>query len=328
MRWAPASKVPPTVFVADCASGVAEQVKGWARAGLDSIHIQVFDTARQLLRRMEYQRPDLLVLDVTFPQFDGWTALRSERLRGTPVVLISPDTLPGARLTTEALLGGARDYIIRRGSGARAHLATSLSRFVATARRTLDAQRGSRDADQKLPRWTHLQLREEGGGRTAAPNGPQPARDEQATLVLATPRNLPRLVAAAERLADSCAGPVILGIPQPQRFSRALRELLTRRWNRPVLDLRDGERLRPGQWRLLPGRALLKPNSGNARYGLQPNRLSDAERAIGRQLELLAGAGSALRVLLCEPLSGGVTPGIAVGRGPSAPGLENAGGVA
>ncbi|MFC1572834.1 response regulator, partial [Candidatus Eisenbacteria bacterium] len=92
--------------------------------------MHTFSTARELRRRLEYQQPDLLVLDAGLPRFDGLTALRTLDAGRLGIILLSSDTLTGARVTVEALFAGARDYIIKRGAAPVARLAIKRHRFM------------------------------------------------------------------------------------------------------------------------------------------------------------------------------------------------------
>jgi two-component system chemotaxis response regulator CheB len=59
--------------------------------------------------------PDLILLDVEMPVMDGLVTLRQLRARGhrMPVIMCSSLTQRGARVTIEALAGGASDYVAK-----------------------------------------------------------------------------------------------------------------------------------------------------------------------------------------------------------------------
>jgi DNA-binding response OmpR family regulator len=69
----------------------------------------------EALRRVEADRPDLVVLDIMMPKMDGFEVLRrmraNEASRQTPVVLLSAKGRPIDRET--GLDTGADDYIVK-----------------------------------------------------------------------------------------------------------------------------------------------------------------------------------------------------------------------
>jgi len=316
-----------TVFLADASMSVASQVQAWAAGSDGFLRMQGFTTARELTRRLAYERPDLLLLDVTLPHFDGLTAIRALKADRIPVVLLSPDTVEGARLVMQALLDGASDYLVKRPRGGAVRLALTRARFFCGIRRLLGThwaaelapclgERGQRaqrlvadGAGESLGMlsggaegWLRIEAGI-GGLRVRGRAEPFDPAGGWCCVALATARSLQRLAHALAPALEHLAGPAYLFVPQPRHFARGLREALSRRWNRPVLELRTGERPRAGQWRLVPGRALLHPVSGAAgvSFEVRANRLVDDGRTTGRQLRLLQGAPPGrLRILLAE----------------------------
>jgi len=67
------------------------------------------------LNAVENLRPDLILLDVEMPVMDGLATLKELRRRGhrMPVIMCSALTQRGARVTLEALAGGASDYVAK-----------------------------------------------------------------------------------------------------------------------------------------------------------------------------------------------------------------------
>lgn len=67
------------------------------------------------LASVETVHPDLVLMDVEMPVMDGLVTLRKLRARGhrVPVVMCSSLTQRGARVTIEALAGGASDYVAK-----------------------------------------------------------------------------------------------------------------------------------------------------------------------------------------------------------------------
>jgi two-component system, chemotaxis family, protein-glutamate methylesterase/glutaminase len=67
------------------------------------------------LSSIQLVRPDLVLLDVEMPVMDGLVTLRELRQRGhnMPVIMCSSLTQSGAKVTIEALAGGASDYVAK-----------------------------------------------------------------------------------------------------------------------------------------------------------------------------------------------------------------------
>jgi chemotaxis response regulator CheB len=245
-----------------------------------------------------------------------------------PVVLLAPDTVEGARITMQALLDGASEYLVKRSRDGETRLTLSRARFFCGVRRLLGThwaaevtpclgergRRGERlipdgsrgDGDGAPTGWLRLDA---GPGRLVVrrPADPLAGAEGWTALAMATSRSLARLARALAPEPERPGGPVVTFTPQSRRFARGLREALSRRWNRPVLELRDGESPRAGQWRLAPGRVLLHVRGDHrpAAFGLAPNRLVDDGRSTVRQLRLLQAARPGqLRILLVERPAG------------------------
>jgi len=67
------------------------------------------------LNSLNALRPDLILLDVEMPVMDGLVTLKELRRRGhkMPVIMCSALTQRGAKVTLEALAGGASDYVTK-----------------------------------------------------------------------------------------------------------------------------------------------------------------------------------------------------------------------
>jgi two-component system, chemotaxis family, protein-glutamate methylesterase/glutaminase len=67
------------------------------------------------LASLRLDQPDLVLLDVEMPVMDGLITLREMRQRGykMPVIMCSSLTQSGAKVTIEALAGGASDYVAK-----------------------------------------------------------------------------------------------------------------------------------------------------------------------------------------------------------------------
>lgn len=73
---------------------------------------------QQGLAEFESLRPDLVLLDIEMPGMNGLEALSGmrSRNRSVPIIMCSTLTMRGARITIEALVRGATDYVTKPGA--------------------------------------------------------------------------------------------------------------------------------------------------------------------------------------------------------------------
>ena len=87
----------------------------------DAPQVTIVGVARdglEALEMIEEVKPDLLTLDVAMPSLDGLGVLREikQRKLGTRAIMVSSLTSEGAKVTTDALLEGAFDFILKPSS--------------------------------------------------------------------------------------------------------------------------------------------------------------------------------------------------------------------
>jgi chemotaxis response regulator CheB len=311
-----------TLFVADPDPAVTRRVRTWLErlpAGqVPQMH--AFHGAKELLRRWGYVRPDLVLIDVHFPGFDVLTALRTVKAGSPPIVILAEDASDNAPACVEGLLAGARDVFIKRGRGEGVRFAGGGRSFV---RRVQELCRGHQPAERdELPfeypgcepppaygasgdgaRWIRL-LPGPDALLLGAAFRDFPGLDRRVVVALASLADSTRL-AGGLLLPDRAGGPLIIRVPHPARFNRALQDALSRRWNRAILELQDKEPLRCGQWRMLPGRSMLiLEKNGAQSYAARqaPNRIADEQRSAAAQIEHLSGAATGSLVVLLTGL--------------------------
>ncbi len=298
-----ALRLTPTlrrVFLVEDAESVAEQVRDWLTPHWK---IELLQSSRQLLRRIDYERPDLILLDLTLPRMDGLTTLRWLRSSDVPVIMICPDTLEGARAAMEALLAGAADCFIKKPLRGREQLA--ITRGQLARRMAQAAAAGGRPAETGHA-WHRLEVGPSGCVAAEGPClDPFPQSPPWVGFALAQTRSAAVLLHAFAQVAGRPPGGMLIGASLPCRFTQALAETATRIWNRPVIELRDGEGLRPGQWRYIPGQHIVVPVPDASLFGclrVVPHRGTDETGALARQLTLLGRHTPArLRLYLLDP---------------------------
>lgn len=293
------------IFVADTTPAIVDQVREWMAYSPDPCEVHGFASGRELLRRLDYQNPDLLISDVNLPQFDALTALRTLRGSRIPVVLTAQDSRDDARLAVEGLLAGAGDVWLKRRRQGSLRLAMGHRPFLRRTASFLRPTSGG-PAIQSSCRWLRLDA-SQGRIQVGCPYSDLLPGRRRLTLAMGSVATTARLFGSL-LLPDQSASPLVVRLPHAANFGPALQEALSRRWNRAVLELEKEEKVRCGQWRLLPGRSLLEVTSngepsdgGGTIAGWSSNRLVDEERSSCAQLERLQDAPpGSLAILLTE----------------------------
>jgi DNA-binding response OmpR family regulator len=101
---------PATILVVDD----ADHIRKLVRKLLEGAGHEVVEAAngRECLQRLYTLKPDLVLLDVSMPDMDGWTALeRIRELTWVPVLMLTASDTPPERV--KGLRGGADDYILK-----------------------------------------------------------------------------------------------------------------------------------------------------------------------------------------------------------------------
>lgn len=186
-------------------------------------------------------KPDLVTLDVEMPEMNGIDALRElkRRMPGVNVVMVSRLTSTGAKVTTDALIEGAFDFILKPSSGSvsdnKATLRTALEERIRAL--TEDSTDSSRDSMSTLqmPSHTHPSTRCEAVVIGSSTGGP----DALARVIPDLPANL--------------RVPVFVVQHMPERFTATLASRLNEASNLEVLEAVDGMRVRSGQVVLAKG---------------------------------------------------------------------------
>ena len=146
----------------------------------------------EALEKIEQLDPDLLTLDVQMPDMDGIQVLREiKRRRLRPkAIMVSSLTSEGAQVTTDALMEGAFDFILKPSS----------SDSAANRQQLRDA------LEEKIAAFREASGRRQGRHRRPAPNRPVAADD----VVEAAPT--PDAACQAVIIGTSTGGPEALKI--------------------------------------------------------------------------------------------------------------------
>jgi two-component system chemotaxis response regulator CheB len=244
-------------------------------AGVDVVGAA--NSGKEALEQLDQLDPDLLTLDVRMPDVDGIAVLKELKRRRsrTKAIMLSGLTAAGAQVTTDALLEGAFDFILKPtgpdAEGNRRALLEALQEKIQAFR---DSQAG------------RAALR-----RTGAPakrgevisRSPQPAAvGQQAEPTEAEPAFRPRHKCDVIVIATSTGGPVALRevLPQlpgdlpvplliiqhmPPQYTHSLAQRLNEASQLEVVEACDGMVLEPGWAFVAPGGRHMKVESVGSR---------------------------------------------------------------
>jgi two-component system chemotaxis response regulator CheB len=109
---------PTTILVVDDSALYRQSIQNVLREFADATIVGVASNGVEALEKIEQLEPDLLTLDVQMPDMDGIQVLREIKRRGLrpAAIMVSSLTAEGAQVTTDALLEGAFDFILKPSS--------------------------------------------------------------------------------------------------------------------------------------------------------------------------------------------------------------------
>jgi two-component system chemotaxis response regulator CheB len=189
-------------------------------------------------------RPDIILLDVEMPIMDGLATLRRLRERGhkMPVIMCSSLTQRGARVTIEALAGGASDYVAKpKGQAGPVEAMQTLARELLPKIAALTA---AEPPVPVLPLAPRLPL----ASRASQPARNQSISSPPTVLVVGVstggPAALDLLLPA---LPENFPLPVLIVQHMPELFTRLLAERLAQRCPLRVSEAAEGDTVGPGR---------------------------------------------------------------------------------
>lgn len=218
--------------------------------------VTVVGTARsgqEALDRIDQLAPDLLTLDVCMPGVDGIDVLRALKNRRSRAraVMVSSLTASGAQVTTDALMEGAFDFILKPGgpdaAANRRALLEALSEKIRVFR---ESQAGRAARRPPLP-----PVRRQPATRSVLSQG-TPGCD---AVVVGTSTGGPvALREVLTRLPGDLPVPVLIVQHMPAQYTHSLAQRLNEVSPLEVVEACDGMTLEPGWAFLAPGGRQMK----------------------------------------------------------------------
>ncbi|MHC5004072.1 MAG: protein-glutamate methylesterase/protein-glutamine glutaminase [Planctomycetota bacterium] len=216
-------------------------VVGVAKDGLDA------------LEKIESLDPDLLTLDVQMPDMDGIGVLREigrRRLR-PKAIMVSSLTSEGAQVTTDALLEGAFDFILKPSGGDPGE----------NRRKLRDALDEKISAFREAHRWRTSRDRRRPEAAVAEPEAPEPATTGAVcrAVCIGTSTGGPvALKTVLPKLPADFPVPVLVVQHMPPQYTQSLAQRLEELCPLHVGEARDGEVAAAGKVLIAPGGRQMK----------------------------------------------------------------------
>ncbi len=236
--------------------------------------VQVVGTAsngRIALGKIEYLKPDFVILDIEMPELGGLEALEQIRLRwpGIGVVIVSGQARNAAEMTVRALARGALDFVAKPAGGQaddnlqqlRKGLSEVLTAFRASRARAADTPSlptapahvaSARAAPDKV-----AQVRLKAGASPAVADIPKQARlssQQVGAIGIAASTGGPQLLMKLiPMLPGDLSVPVFIVQHMPPMFTAELARSLDRNAPLSVCEACDGQIIEPGRAYLAPG---------------------------------------------------------------------------
>ncbi len=214
----------------------------------------------EALQKIEDLDPDLLTLDVQMPGMDGIGVLREmnkRRLR-PKAIMVSSLTSEGAQVTTDALLEGAFDFILKPSGGDAAENHRQLRDAL------VEKINAFREADGRVGRRT----------RRAAPADTTPPDGIacRAVLVGTSTGGPAALKTVLPTLSGDLGVPVLVVQHMPPQYTKSLASRLNELCALEVSEASSGAEARPGRVLIAPGGRHMKLAKRDGRVVV---RLSD-----------------------------------------------------
>ena len=200
------------------------------------------ENGRVALNVIKDTAPDLVTLDVEMPEMDGIATLRALKRRGFggKVLMVSRHTVAGASITTDALLEGAFDFVLKPTGKNPAENRAALHDAFEQKIRALSKSDELADPVVAPPEETAIDL-------------PTSGKSIRAVIIGLSTGGPDSLKKVLPKLSSDLPVPVIVVQHMPPDFTATLAERLNNCSAITVAEAHEGESLRPGSVLIAPG---------------------------------------------------------------------------
>ncbi|HZZ80286.1 MAG TPA: chemotaxis response regulator protein-glutamate methylesterase [Gemmataceae bacterium] len=193
----------------------------------------------EALEMVDTLKPDLLTLDVRMPDIDGIEVLRELRKRrsSAKALMVSSLTASGAQVTTDALLEGAFDFILKPAGG---DACVNRQALHAALVEKIDAMRPSVDVKMAKPARSNSELI-------------QPSARFEAVVIGTSTGGPVALREVLPAFPEDFPLPILIVQHMPAQYTHSLAERLNQMSPLEVVEACDGMTLEAGWAYLAPG---------------------------------------------------------------------------
>jgi two-component system chemotaxis response regulator CheB len=239
---------PTRILIVDDSALYRQSIQNVLREVADVSIVGTAKNGVEALEKIEEFDPDLLTLDVQMPDMDGIRVLHEMKRRRmrAKAIMVSNFTTEGAQVTTEALMEGAFDFVVKPSSkdsaANRQQLLEALAVRISAFRQTANCGPPS---SRPQPRVVAA------GG--VVDRSPVPAAACQA-VILGTSTGGPKaLKTVLPRLPASLHAPILVVQHMPAQYTRSLAARLNDICELEILEAEDLVEAKAGRVFIAPG---------------------------------------------------------------------------
>lgn len=258
---------PTRILVVDDSALYRQSIQNVLRDVADAAIVGTAKNGVEALEKIEELDPDLLTLDVQMPDMDGIQVLYEIKRRGLrpTAIVVSSLTSEGAQVTTDALMEGAFDFILKpSGSNATANrqqLKAALEEKIGAFREASSRRRKPR---------SRLPIRSIGPDHVLE-TAPVPTAACQAVIIGTSTGGPVALKAVLPKLPAECSVPVLVVQHMPAQYTRSLAKRLDQLCGLDVVEAEDQMKAFAGQIVIAAGGKQMKLERDGANLLIRVN---------------------------------------------------------
>lgn len=235
--------VPTKVLIVDDSALYRQLIQNVLREIPDVQFVGAAKNGREALEKIGKLQPDLLTLDVQMPDMDGIQVLQAMKTQKLPAkaIMVSSFTSQGAEVTTDALMQGAFDFILKPANG---NSADNRTRLLEELRQKVGL---FRDSPRRVARRRRTDAAE------ANESGPAPRAQCRAVILGSSTGGPEALKTVLPRLPKNLGVAVLVVQHMPPQYTHSLAKRLNDLCELEVVEGRDGMPAAPGKVIIAPG---------------------------------------------------------------------------